>query len=375
MKIGIIFINIGVYHLERIQAATQLLQRCGHELVLIELTANTFEHPWKIKRQEKGFQWITILDNNTHYKNSSLKTIAKLWETLARLNLDLLAIAGYSQAAMLSALFWSILHHKPSILFSDSKEDDAPRFWLQETIKAWFVNQYKAALVAGQPQKRYLVKLGMNPDAIFFGYDVVGNADFHPNKIKDLQNPLEKPYFLAINRFIPKKNLLFLIRTYAEYYKIAGAEAWELVLCGDGVLRPEIEQTITELNLQGHIHLPGFLQQDELFPYFAHAGCFIHASIQEQWGLVVNEAMAAGLPVLVSNRCGCFEDLVIEGINGFGFDPENQQELTDLMLKISSGKVDLATLGEAALEQIQKFSPDYFAQSLMQAVEYAVNNS
>jgi glycosyltransferase involved in cell wall biosynthesis len=46
--------------------------------------------------------------------------------------------------------------------------------------------------------------------------------------------------------------------------------------------------------------------------------------------------MAAGLPVLVSNHCGCFEDLVIEGVNGFGFDPENPQQLTELMLKMSS---------------------------------------
>jgi glycosyltransferase involved in cell wall biosynthesis len=83
--------------------------------------------------------------------------------------------------------------------------------------------------------------------------------------------------------------------------------------------------------------------------------------------------MAAGLPVLVSNRCGCYEDLIIEGVNGFGFDPENVQQLTDLLLKISSEKIDLQTMGNAALEHIQKFSPDYFAQGLIQAVNYALS--
>ena len=140
-------------------------------------------------------------------------------------------------------------------------------------------------------------------------------------------------------------------------------------------MRPQIEQQIKELGLQKFIHLPGFLQQEELLPYFAHASCFIHASTQEQWGLVVNEAMAAGLPVIVSNRCGCFEDLVIEGVNGFGFDPTNQQKLTDLMLKMSSGKVDLSVMGEASLQHIQKYSPDYFAQGLMKALEYSLGNS
>jgi glycosyltransferase involved in cell wall biosynthesis len=83
--------------------------------------------------------------------------------------------------------------------------------------------------------------------------------------------------------------------------------------------------------------------------------------------------MAAGLPVLVSNRCGCYEDLIIEGVNGFGFDPENPQQLTELMCKISSEDIDLQTMGNAALEHIQKFSPDYFAQGLIQAVNYALS--
>jgi glycosyltransferase involved in cell wall biosynthesis len=273
---------------------------------------------------------------------------------------------------MLAALLWSLCRRKPAILVSETKQDDAPRFWWSESIKRWILKHYKAALVGGQPQKRYLIELGMPKEAIFLGYNVVGNESYHPNKIRSLPAPLPKPYFLTINRFVPKKNLLFLISSYAAYRQTAGTQAWDLVLCGDGQLRPQIEQHIAQLGLQDTVHLPGFLQQDELLPYFAHASCFIHASIQEQWGLVVNEAMAAGLPVLVSNCCGCFEDLVIEGVNGFGFDPGNPQELTNLMIKMSSGQVNLKEMGEASLKHIEKFSPDYFAQGLMQAVEYAL---
>ncbi len=85
--------------------------------------------------------------------------------------------------------------------------------------------------------------------------------------------------------------------------------------------------------------------------------------------------MAAGLPVLVSNHCGCFEDLVIEGVNGFGFDPDDSQELTDLMLKMSSEEIDLEKMSQSSLEHIQKFSPDYFAEGLVQAVQYALAHS
>jgi 1,2-diacylglycerol 3-alpha-glucosyltransferase len=112
------------------------------------------------------------------------------------------------------------------------------------------------------------------------------------------------------------------------------------------------------------------LKQDQLISYFANAGCLVHASIEEQWGLVINEAMAAGLPALVSNRCGCAEDLVIEGSNGFTFDPHKPEALTQLMLRMSSSNVDRAAMGRAALQHIQKFSPSYFADGLIQAIEY-----
>ena len=81
--------------------------------------------------------------------------------------------------------------------------------------------------------------------------------------------------------------------------------------------------------------MPGFKQYDELPIYYGLAGAFIHASTTEQWGLVVNEAMAAGLPVIVSERCGCAPDLVENGRNGFTFDPYDVDALTHLMLKMA----------------------------------------
>jgi glycosyltransferase involved in cell wall biosynthesis len=257
---------------------------------------------------------------------------------------------------------------------SESKEDDAPRQFIAEKIKGLIIKLCNSALVGGSKHKSYLIKLGIPESAIFLGYDVVNNNRFNPNIIRKLPNFYNTHFFLAVNRFVPKKNLHFLISAYAKYHNQNKENSWHLVLCGDGNLRLELENLITKYKLKNFIHLPGFLQQEELLPYFAHASCFIHASIQEQWGLVVNEAMAAGLPVLISNRCGCYEDLIIEGVNGFGFDPENVQQLTNLMVKMSSGEVDLNTMSHAALEHIQKFSPDYFAQGLTQAVEYALTH-
>jgi len=373
-RIAILFANYGPYHLARIRSFHEHCSRIGWEVVGIELAREEVEHAWKTSVEGLPFTVVSAIEKQQLKQVKLSQLLQRLYAVLSQVKPQVLVIAGYAKPAMLAALLWGLWNQKPAVLFSVSKQDDAPRFWWRESIKKCILKRYKAALVGGQPQKDYLVKLGMSADAIFLGYSVVGNDFYHPTKIKSLTVPLPRSYFLAINLFVPKKNIFFLISSYAAYRRTAGTHAWDLVLCGDGELRPQIEKHITGLALQDTVHLPGFLQQDELLPYFAHARYFVHASVQEQWGLVVNEAMAAGLPVLVSNRCGCFEDLVKEGVNGFGFDPENPQQLTDLMLKMSSKEVNLKAMGEASLEHIKKFSPDYFAQGLMQAVEYALGN-
>lgn len=370
MKITALTSVSGPYIFARYSAVASQLS--DDKLTLIEIGNASVTYPWQHSDGNTPYQRFVLSDQPEELQ-PKLKICQNIWDALSKINPDILVIAGYASLSMLSALFWSLWHRKSAILLSDSKEDDEPRIWWKEAIKSWLIKKYSSALVAGDIHKRYLIKLGFPEDAIFVGYDVVDNQVFHPDTIKHLSNPLDKPFFLAINRFVEKKNLPLLISAYASYHQKFGDNALDLVLCGDGELRSPLENLISQYNLQDSVHLPGFLQQDELLPYFAHAKCFIHASMTEQWGLVVNEAMAAGLPVIVSNRCGCFEDLVIEGVNGFGFNPENQQELTNLMIKMSSGEVNLELMGQASLKHIQKYSPDSFAQGLKGAIEFAIN--
>jgi glycosyltransferase involved in cell wall biosynthesis len=99
-----------------------------------------------------------------------------------------------------------------------------------------------------------------------------------------------------------------------------------------------------------------------LIPYYAFAGCFVLPSTREPWGLVVNEAMAAGLPVIVSNRCGCAEDLVHTGQNGYLFDAGADGALESRMNAITNLPAsDLARMGLRSQEIISNYSPDRWA--------------
>jgi glycosyltransferase involved in cell wall biosynthesis len=224
-----------------------------------------------------------------------------------------------------------------------------------------------------------MIDLGMKADRIFPGYDAVDNGHFAAGAKSIRSDPgararfgLPDQYFLASNRFIPKKNLPGLLRGFAHYRKTTNRLPWDLVLLGDGPLRGEVEQLIHELHLTGAVHLPGFKQYCDLPAYYGLASAFVHASTTEQWGLVVNEAMAAGLPVIIADRCGCAPDLVQEGVNGFTFDPNDSSALAKFMLKISSGEVDLAAFGTASQRIIASWGPDTFAANFWRSAETAI---
>jgi glycosyltransferase involved in cell wall biosynthesis len=119
------------------------------------------------------------------------------------------------------------------------------------------------------------------------------------------------------------------------------------------------------------VHLPGFKQYDELPAYYALANAFVHASTTEQWGLVVNEAIASGLPVIVSDRCGCAPELV--NGNGFTFDPTNEHELAARLLEMASlSDQEQKHLGDNSYRIAANFAPERFGEGLGRATSVAM---
>jgi len=126
--------------------------------------------------------------------------------------------------------------------------------------------------------------------------------------------------------------------------------------------------------LHGNVHLPGFKQYEELPVYYALAKAFVHPSTTEQWGLVVNEAIASGLPVIVSERCGCVPELV--GDNGFTFDPLNEDELTARLLDMTSLSDDeRRRLEDASYRIAANVAPERFGEALEQAAQLVRSDS
>ncbi len=376
MKLLILFPNFGPYHLARLRGAAS--QREFSSCVGLEIAAQEALYPWQTDRENLGLQLETLLDG-TLEEIPAKEIKSKLEAYLSKAQPDVVAICGYERAEMRAALRWANRNDKIAVLMSESKRDDAPRKALKEAIKKRIVSRFDAGLVGGAAHKRYLVQLGIPAGRIFEGYDVVDNAGFATRAQKWRGEPrlIERPYFLTVNRFIERKNLARVVEAWATYRshaarQFAAQTPWDLVLCGAGEQEANLRAQVEKLGLDG-VHFTGFVQEDEVARWMAHAGAFVHASLQEQWGLVVNEAMACGLPILLSQTCGCAPELLEDGRNGWSFDPTNASELSARMNHLAHEISDdeRAQLGAASREIIARWPASKFGEGLVRCARSA----
>ncbi|WP_119271311.1 glycosyltransferase family 4 protein [Taklimakanibacter deserti] len=375
MRIAIAFDNFGPYHMARLAAAGRFMRVLG-----VEVAATSTEYAWNASNIPPGVEHARLLDDGSGRSNWSL-LLAAYDSRVAPWRPDAIALPGWSSPATLAGAYWASRRGVPIVVMSETNATDFHRHTVTELVKRRIVALFQAGLCGGRLAQAYLAELGLPHDRIFVGYDVVDNNHFDKDsvttsKIDNTHKAIDPAWrgrcFLASARFIPKKNLPRLVEAFARYRRAAGASAWPLVLLGDGPMRAELEAMRTALELEASLAMPGFVQYGELPLHYGNAGVFVHASTTEQWGLVVNEAMASGLPVLVSERCGCAPDLVENGRNGYTFDPLNVEALAALMLQVSSDTCDRAAMGRASREIIDAWSPDRFGRGLRQAAETAL---
>ena len=383
MILAICFTNFGPYHLARLRALALRMAERGDRLLAYEVAGSQRLYPWQTARAEEPFEWATL------YPDRALESLPRgaasgaIRRALERDRPDAVAIVGYSRPESTAALGWARRSGRPTILMSESQEIDHPRVWWKEAVKRRRVRLCSAGLVGGERHRAYLVSLGMPRDRIALGYNAVDNAHYArraeaARNLPDGRVGLPSgPYFLAVNRFAPEKNLPTLIRAFARYRATAPGDAWDLVLCGGGPGAAEVEDAIGRVGLGRAIHRPGFLQAGELSRWYGFASAFVHPSLSEPWGLVVNEAAACGLPLLVSDRAGCVETLVPDppGTTGVRFDPRDEEALAahlGWMARLPA--TERVAMGRRAAVVVAEWGPETFAEGTLQALQMAIGD-
>ena len=373
MKISCIEPVLAPYSIPRF-TAFQALRR-DDSLLVMALGATEKMREWQVQKAGLGFEYEEAFLGETLENIEPRALAARVTDWLDESDPQAVVITGYYFPAMRAAARWAQRHGRASIFMGDSQWGDRRRIALREWAKGWWVRRhYDAAFAAGERTVEYLMRMGFPRERIWTGYDVVDNQAFATgaamarSQADSLRNSLGLPerYFLFVGRFAPEKNLVRLLEAYAGYRQTAGQSAWGLVLVGSGPLEKELRAQVEKLR---DVVFAGFQQKDTLPAYFGLASCLVLPSISEPWGLVVNEAMAVGLPVLVSNRCGCVPELVQPGVNGYVCDPLDTEEMARLLGVVSSDTAEAGRMGEASRHIVALYTPETWAQTLADCIE------
>ena len=368
----IVLHRVGPYHHARFQAAAATL---SSPLLVLQTRPQSQEYPWTFAVEGASYTLLSLegsLSAEQDPPRSMLRS--QLEAVLERYQPSVIVSVGWADRAYLQLMRLAQEQSVPLVVVSDSRRQDSGRSPWKEWIKRQLIRGYSAGIVAGTQSRAYLRQLGMKAEAIQQPWDVVDNerfAQLATVAATEAPSGLDRP-FLCVGRFIPEKNHSLLLQAYSNYQSNGGKRS--LLLVGHGPLDHQIHLACQQLPRPQAVKVAHFVGLEELGNYYGQAHALILPSLKDTWGLVVNEAMAAGLPVIVSSSCGCAFDLVSDGIQGWCFPSGDVNELTTCLQSADlQTHEDRRQMLEAAKCRLNDFSLNAFAQAFLQACEYAKN--
>lgn len=294
----------------------------------------------------------------TYYNRSDYKTV-DIFNLAEQLRPSVIYIAGWMDNGYTAAV--KKIRNKlgvPVVSGCDTQWVGG-RQWINVLLsgfrhKKWFSH----ILVAGMRQYEYAHRLGFDRSNII---TPMYSADTGLFKRVDIEvKRLDYPrQILYIGRLAKEKGVLELIQAWKS---ITDHNGWKLRIIGDGPLKEDIE-TVTMGDKS--ISLRGFIGQEALVKELQESGAFILCSEFEPWALVIHEAAAAGLPILCTNRCGAADHFVINGYNGFVFEPGHLSIAKAINKIIKLNMNDLIDFSNRSRLLSERISPEIVANAIL----------
>lgn len=241
--------------------------------------------------------------------------------------------------------------------------EDAPRQRWRERAKRLVYGGWDGYLATGERACHYIRSMQVPEQRIHACGNPV-DVDTISKLLSAEPPPPREPWLLFVGRFMPHKNLVSFVRAYARYRRAGGRLGLRIV--GFGELEPEIRRAADGAP---DVTFEGSLQLDAIVRLYRRAAALVLPSISEPWGLVVNEAMHVGTPVLVSTRCGCFPELIRDGETGLGMDPSDEDAMAQTLHRFESLSVsERERIGAAGRALAASQSPEGWAERVAQAL-------
>ena len=282
-----------------------------------------------------------------------------------RKEFDAIVVCGYSSPTAVLAMAYMRLHKIPFYMEVDGGLI-RPDSRIKYLIKKFLVTLPDAWISSGRYTTKYLTHYGADesniqyyPFSSLWEQDIPESIPTHEEKqsLRQALGIAEENVVVSVSRFIASKRLDMLIKSGASLGKDVG-----IYIIG-GEPTDEYLQLQKELGAD-HVHFVGFMKKDRLAQYYRAADLFALPTQTDVWGLVINEAMAYGLPVVTTDRCVAGLELIESGKNGYIIPVDDQEALTEAIRKTLAS--DCSALGAAALEAIRPYTIQNMAKFSMQ---------
>ena len=337
--------SFGPHHVDRCAACVAELGD-RYDIHGVEIATFDANYQWRGSIGADSFCKTTLFPGVVRQEISTWRCFLRVVKECLKLRASYIFLCNYDAPSIFLAAVALRLLGRRLVIMQDSKFDDKQRYLFKEALKSLLYRPYHAALVAGHRTRSYLAFLGIPEERIFIGYDTVSTARIRSSAGADPAPggmPHAERHFTVVARFVPKKNLSLALDAYAAYIAQTPGAPRELHLCGSGELEPVLREQAARLGLTG-VHFRGYLQEHEIAQVLGSSLALILPSVEEQHGLVINEAIAMGVPVLASDNCGARDLLVRSGVNGYIFEPDNVAGLAHFMRLLDGDRHEWARL-------------------------------
>ncbi len=336
---------------------------------------------WEVYRDEIRFSYEVLKSFRRRIGRFNLLVNRGVEAALRVRDAEIVLGGGYSYPAAWQALRWARKHGVPFLLWSESNVLDArANFWWVEATKRRFIRACQGFVVPGTSAAEYLSIFAIPAAKVFVAPNAVDVERFAKGADEARRDPdrrarlgLPQRYLLCVGRFVREKGVFDLLSAYATLPPET-REAVGLVFAGDGPERAELLRRSRQID-PGQVIFPGFLQRDELPAYYALADGFVFPTHSDPWGLVVNEAMACGLPVIATGVAGCVADMLQDGKNGSVIAPMEPESLLLAMQALLRSPELREQMRRRSLETSSRFTPQAWAEGIVRAVSASVRDS
>jgi len=272
------------------------------------------------------------------------------------------------------SIIYKMLFNRSSIVLwaAVSERTEEGRGYLRYLIRRWILSKSEVVIVNGQSGAKYIKKLGYKDEKIvispyttdlsLFRYSEYPFGDTHERRI------------LFVGRLEQRKGVIPMLHFLSSWCE--NHEDYNLIfeIVGSGPIAGEIMNLVLPVNLD--VNMIGNINYYELPTIYARNQILVFPTLADEWGMVVSEAFAVGRPVLGSIFSQAVEELVIDGQNGWKFNPENEIEtVSKLNIALTSTIDYLSWMGSQARCAIEMHTPGYAADQMMIAINKAMNNS